>query len=201
MFGDFFISAMFPRFCVHCSEEGKLLCSACCVNWQMQPRSKGYKHLASGSYANAISRSMMRIWKYHFDKTALSFLRAKILDQERLIRSFACMYRIEAIVPVPLHYQRQAERGFNQAAVIAGLISEIAEIPVIHGLKRIYPTSQSARREKGRRGFNENPFRRRCELPSRILLIDDVWTTGETLKHCANAVDSECFFYTVLVNI
>jgi ComF family protein len=95
------------------------------------------------------------------------------------------------IVPVPLHWWRYAQRSYNQAAEIAYGISTQAHIPVLHALKRTRATvrqselSYDARAENVQHAFAVNPKMYAKLRGARILLVDDLMTTGATLKVCA----------------
>lgn len=92
------------------------------------------------------------------------------------------------IVPVPLHWQRQNWRGFNQAELLAKDLAKKIGLEYANALKRIKPTNPQVgkdaykRRENIKGAFALDSI---SQLPnSNILLIDDVWTTGSTLKEC-----------------
>jgi len=92
------------------------------------------------------------------------------------------------IVPVPLHQKRESLRGFNQAGLIGRLLSKKLGLDYYEALKRIRQT----RPQVGMRGFERrkniyNVFvldSRLLTLATNVLLVDDVWTTGSTLKEC-----------------
>ena len=111
--------------------------------------------------------------------------------------------RPDLIVPVPIHPDRLQTRGYNQAELIADALSEILEhtalsegiplrIPVRTGiLRRVRKTEAQKGLHAGERLLNlQNAF----EVPGfleehpRILLIDDIYTTGATLNSCAEAL-------------
>lgn len=98
----------------------------------------------------------------------------------------------DLIVPVPLHAKRRRERGYNQSELLAKALARQVAIPFHAGLIRVRPTlpqvglSHSERTENVRKAF-------RCArtLPvskQRILLIDDVMTTGATVASAARAL-------------
>jgi len=105
-------------------------------------------------------------------------------DDERLSG-----HQFDVIVPVPLHPTRQRERGFNQASLLAELLSPRISIPCKRVLKRIrYTTTQTALDRAERMENLHNAFRLRKKADVRglrVLLIDDVLTTGSTLSECA----------------
>jgi ComF family protein len=109
------------------------------------------------------------------------------LDDERLRgRQF------DVIVPVPLHPARQRERGFNQAALLADLLSVRVAIRRRSLLERIrYTTTQTAFDRAERMENLHNAFRLRKNMDVRglrVLLVDDVLTTGSTLSECARVL-------------
>lgn len=98
-----------------------------------------------------------------------------------------------ALVPVPLHGARLAVRGYNQAALLAGGVSALTGIPVLHGRirrgRRTRPQSKldAAAREANVRGAF---FLRRGDgLEGRTtVIVDDLVTTGATASACAGAL-------------
>jgi ComF family protein len=98
----------------------------------------------------------------------------------------------DAVVPVPLHWRRQWQRGFNQSELLARAIARRSGIPVVRALRRVRPTlTQAGLSNTDRRRNVAAAFRcrgaRRVE-GRRILLIDDVMTTGATAAACALAL-------------
>jgi ComF family protein len=100
--------------------------------------------------------------------------------------------RFDIIVPVPLHPARERERGFNQAALLAELFGLRTSIPVKPMLQRIrYTTTQTAfdRAERMENLHNAFRLRKKGDVRGlRVLLIDDVLTTGSTLSECARVL-------------
>lgn len=96
----------------------------------------------------------------------------------------------DALTPVPLHAARLRERGFNQARALCEALSRRTGLPVLDALERPrYTRSQTklgaSRREKNVRGA----FVPRAPVRGlRLVLVDDVRTTGATAKSCAEAL-------------
>ena len=98
------------------------------------------------------------------------------------------------IVPVPLHAERERERGFNQATLLARALTTLSKLPLDEW--SVARTAHTPRHRAGmdaraRRETVESAFR--VERPrlvegERILLIDDVFTTGATVNACARAL-------------
>lgn len=98
----------------------------------------------------------------------------------------------DLVVPVPLHAKRRRERGYNQSELIAKALAKQAGVPFVQGLVRIRPTlpqvglSHTERIENVRRAFH---LAKGFEISKkRILLIDDVMTTGATAASAAQTL-------------
>ena len=101
----------------------------------------------------------------------------------------------DAIMPVPLHWRRLWARRFNQAAALSSAISEISGVPVLHDiLKRVRATPQQVGLSKPQRADNvQGAFRvpdgdKASIAGRRIVLVDDVLTSGATVDTCARAL-------------
>jgi ComF family protein len=98
----------------------------------------------------------------------------------------------DAIAAVPLHADRQSERGFNQAEALADEVARATGVPTLTAnLRRVRATEQQARLDIRARAANvEGAFAWvGCQPPPpRVLLIDDVLTTGATMGACASAL-------------
>jgi ComF family protein len=101
----------------------------------------------------------------------------------------------EAIIPVPLHWRRLWTRRFNQSAALAGAISSLCGAPVLHGsLKRVRATAQQVglnkteRAENVQGAFQVPPEQKAAIASRRLVLVDDVLTSGATVDACARAL-------------
>jgi len=98
---------------------------------------------------------------------------------------------LDAVVPVPLHPSRQAERGYNQAALLAHAFGESVGLPVVEPwLERIQATrSQVGLSARERHRNVARAFRAASAACGHtVLLVDDVFTTGATLMASARAL-------------
>ena len=100
---------------------------------------------------------------------------------------------IDLIIPVPLHPQKQKERGFNQAETIAHGLSEATSIPVSSGnlVRSIFNPTQTQRTKTQRWENVKGIFdllHPSLYAGKHILLVDDIITTGSTLEACAHAL-------------
>lgn len=97
---------------------------------------------------------------------------------------------IDAVLPVPLHWRRQALRGFNQAAEIARPVCRQAGLPLVNGVSRSRHTPYQSGLSAGRRQRNlQSAFRVTGEIAYRhVLVVDDVITTGATCRQVARVL-------------
>jgi ComF family protein len=99
------------------------------------------------------------------------------------------------LIPVPLHWRRLWARRFNQSAMLAAVVSNQTGVPVVTGaLKRIKPTPQQVGLSRTERAANvQGAFRvpadRKATVAGRrLVLLDDVLTSGATVDGCARAL-------------
>jgi ComF family protein len=114
--------------------------------------------------------------------------------------------RFDFIVPMPLHWTRAWRRGFNQAALLAAEVSRGTGIPVLRQVRRAHRTApQAGLTRAGRRSNVRGAFTpARNALPlegKRILLIDDVMTTGATAAACARAIKKTGASFVALLTV
>ena len=97
---------------------------------------------------------------------------------------------IDALLPVPLHWRRQAFRGFNQARELCLPLARRLGLDIVSGVSRARATAfQSALNAAERRNNLKHAFKARKPLKYRhVLLVDDVVTTGETTRQLAKTL-------------
>jgi ComF family protein len=187
---------LFPKFCVSCAAEEKWLCANClpknivpqqelCADRACMDSLDGL--IALDSYGTSSMSDLIRLLKYRYITDVVSDLREIIAAVD-----FTTDWQNFAIIPVPLHPRRERERGFNQAEYIADLFAERLGLEVYKILRRSEYTQQQAilsgeeRRKNVTKAFIFDS--QSGVVPSKVLLVDDVCTTGSTLRECAKAL-------------
>lgn len=117
------------------------------------------------------------------------------MAQEMLRAGAEVLSETDVLIPVPLHWSRLIKRQYNQAAILAKRIGELAEIEVLpFALKRKRYTRQQVGLTRAQRARNvENAFVLSSEAAEflkgkRVVLVDDVLTTGATLNELARVL-------------
>jgi len=190
----------FSFLCFSCSQKIQINNTAFCpVCFRRLPENKKTCHrespfilAAAGFYGDEILDRLIALLKYQKIKQAAVPL-GEILSKY-LIRNLKLEIRNFLIVPVPLHWRKEKQRGFNQTRLIADCLSKNTGLPVVkNALERIKNTaSQVKLKDKEKREFNvQNCFvAEKSELLSgkNIVLLDDVFTTGATMKEAASVI-------------
>lgn len=163
-------------------EKGAILCEHC-----HKSKPDFDKARCLFVYNETIKKSILML--KHYDQTQYAkpfgLLLCQYIEKEKL--------DFDVIVPIPLHWMRLLKRQFNQSALIAKHISNITKKPVDFGcLKRIRNTPSQDKKSRIQRIVNmENSFKvfdGESIQNKKILLIDDVMTTGSTLDQAARAL-------------
>ncbi|MBV9595357.1 MAG: ComF family protein [Chloroflexi bacterium] len=200
--------ALFPSRCIGCQRRGTALCAGCRTALPYLPRGlcprcatrrgaaacRGCGHLSSalsaihaafayeGAARNAVVTLKFRSGRY------LVPLMGELLRESLAVRPLVA----DLVVPVPLSGARLRSRGFNQAALLAGCVA-----PAVRGvlaedvLSRADRPAQRTLTAAQRRSNLEGAFAcaRGLELAGkRVLLVDDVVTTGATVSTCADTL-------------
>ncbi len=179
-----------PPFCAKCSQpfHGAITGSFTCAN--CEDRALHFDAAVSVYRSRGVVRKVMHDFKYgrqvHLRHLLGRWL-ADALDDPRLAGR-----RFDVIVPVPLHPARKRERGFNQAELLAGALRQITGRPMRDVLQRTRYTTTQTQFDRSERMENlKGAFRLRRGAnvqDLRMLLVDDVLTTGSTLSECASVL-------------
>lgn len=111
-----------------------------------------------------------------------------------LMARYLPAHQADGLVPIPLYWKRYAMRGFNQASVIAYVLSKAWKLPVVPLLTRVKQTTFQAglsideRHKNSLDAFMSNQTRAHWH-GKRLILVDDLVTTGATLQAAASALE------------
>jgi ComF family protein len=191
---QWFLSALFPSFCLVCGREGSLLCETHRHTLPPAPANKAvFSSLddiyAGTAYTHPHAETIIQQYKYSGDQD-IAHLIAQILC-ERIPESFKKPQHLW--VPIPLHWTRRFQRGFNQSERLIQELKNLITIETAPNLKRIRKTKQQAKLAKKERIQNlHNCFVWTGESlkGKNIILVDDVVATGTTLDEAAKALKS-----------
>lgn len=168
------------------------------IFWGRGPVRAGYSLLKfeKGSAYQALIHDL----KYRGNIRAGMYL-GRLLGQELL---HSPLMECDLLIPVPLHRRRFRERGYNQSEIIARGISEVTGIPLASNLIRRakYQHSQTSLNRQERFVNMSSAFSPRTRVKinpgKKILIIDDIITTGATLEACSQVLSDH---YKCQINI
>jgi len=208
---NYLLDLVFPVQCLGCGQGDLYLCARClesillidyfvcpvcrrpsangqtCLNCQSKTRLDGLIYALN--YEQPLVRQAIHAIKYSFIQDLMptvAELLIKVLDQSRFHQDF----RADVVVPIPLHRQKLAQRGFNQAKLLAEILAQKYSWKIDN---KILQRTKSTRSQTGlprlRRLTNvKDIFSVKAPESIKnknIILVDDVCTTGATLEEAA----------------
>ena len=157
-------------------------CCAACGEALFEPTVSGTT-LALGAYEGGLERAV-RALKFHHTTRLAKLFGARLAEAVTLEG-----WRVHVVCAVPLHASRRLERGYNQAELVAKETARCLGRPYKPLLKRVRATGQQARLAAGERGENvSDAFSASPCRGARVLLVDDVVTSGATTTECSLAL-------------
>ena len=188
----FIAKILFPSFCYSCKallHERQALCDVCALTIKPLVSTEievtgTYKMrvFCVGAYQEPLKKFVLA--KSYSDHLACFYMAQLIYE-----RSLFSRLNVDYIVPIPLHWKRYAKRGYNQSEEIAKYLSRWSGIPIKHIVMRNKATKFQSRCDKDERienvkgafAYALNETERLSLRGKKLLLIDDVMTTGATL--------------------
>ncbi len=210
---------LFPKTCLGCKKEGRYFCEKCikdikpvfqiCPSCE-RPSPFGLIHplcktrfLLDGVTSFFVYDGIIKEAIHKLKYRLITDLKTELLqimfnewkhknDQMILLNRFIEQEK-PAIIPIPLFWQKEHYRGFNQSSIIGEAIAKRFNLPFNDKilLRQKNTTSQTKLREEDRKENVKNIFKVSLDIQNsidNILLIDDVWTTGATLKEAAKTL-------------
>jgi len=205
------LDTLFPKLCVSCRTEGQHLCEDCFSLLSLAnttsplPRSSPLAGLFSAtSYQDRLVQKIIHNFKYppflkglSLPLASLIIAHLALLDKPHSFNNPRVQNQPQhnqyVLIPMPLHKKRLRWRGFNQAEEIAKQLSNILMMPLCSDIlvKTKHTTPQIELSEEERK-INivgvfavQNP---EFVTNKKILLVDDVYTTGSTMEEAANVL-------------
>ncbi len=198
-----------PPYCSVCGEsfDGPMTREFRCSN--CDGRRMAFDFAISAFKARGVLRELIHQFKYSRDLSLRGVLADTLkpaLNDPRLIGEDLSQW---LLVPVPLHFLREMRREFNQSWELCRMLAEETGIPAVQALRRTRLTSTQAKLQRRQRLENLRgvfalrlalPWRPRPDLLGRkILLVDDVLTTGATAHECAKVLKRQAGAEKVVV--
>jgi ComF family protein len=188
---DGVLSVLLAPECASCARvlDAPLAGSVCTTCWNgVQPCNDSLERWRAAGHYDGSLREIIHAFKYGGRRSLATPLAALMRE-----RGADLIAATDVVVPVPLHAWRRLQRGFNQADDLAQHLGK----PVLHALWRTRATlpqtglGHAARRRNVRAAFRMSPLLRAARIEGlRILLVDDVRTTGATIEACTRVLES-----------
>ncbi len=180
-----FFARLFPALCLGCGLAGTPLCAPC-AGRTARPQTLeigGLRVRAAGRYAGTFRRAVLT---YKRGRRDVGDVLAGLLVAAARDAALADA----VLVPVPTLAARRRVRGFDQSVRLARACADALDLPVLLALSQ---TARDAQRGRDRRARLHARGRFACVAPhvvagSRVVLVDDVVTTGATLRDCAQTL-------------
>jgi ComF family protein len=173
-------------------EPSGVACRHCEAQQQADPRGWGFATArAAGIYEGPLRYAIHRLKYAHIEALGQSL--GALLANRLVVDGLLAGPPPQAVVPIPIHAARRRKRGFNQAALLAAPVAEMLGVPLLESAaRRTRATApQVGLAPEVRRTNLADAF----VVPDpalvagkRVLLIDDVFTTGATGSACAHAL-------------
>lgn len=202
--GELFDQGHTLLFCERCREQlidGRPACPQCgagiaaaSADLEKCPHCRGTKFrfrsaVALGNYAGPLHNSIVRAKTHQHAAVAIQLTKLLMQVHEPMLAAF----QFDGVVPVPAHWMRRLHYRHNSADVIAATIADTLQLPLVLGVlvrrrntvpqRELTPTQ---RHENVRGAFSVRSHR---DLPgARLLLVDDVLTTGATCNEATKAL-------------
>ena len=180
------LDVIFPVDCPACAAPARGgLCAACSAEVPtllrpIEPPPGVATAWALGDYDGPLG-AWIRQGKYRSDPSAFAAMGARLAAA-----SAGRLPRVDAVVAVPVPWRRRLSRGFDQAELLAHAVSDALQAPLLPLLHRVEGTEQATRSMRQRAAGARAAFAH-CgpSAPDRVLLVDDVITSGATARACA----------------
>jgi ComF family protein len=187
------LDLLYPPRCLTCDALAAPFCAACAARIE---RVSGDGHAPAGVteirslgyHRGPLRKAVLRL-KFQ-RKVALADALAPLLAAE--LREVLAEWEPHGLVAVPLHWSRRLERGFNQSELLAAAVGRLVDLPALPVLVRTRRTPPQVGRSREARATNlrgafalAHPGAVRGQ---RLILLDDVRTTGATLAECARTL-------------
>lgn len=193
------VDIVFPKTCVNCGKTGKYLCNLCTNKTE----------IIGADYKNKKIEGRIGLFKYNGAiKDIIKLIKfdlvsdAKIEIAELIVKQLKTNYpnileywilKKFIIIPVPLHCKRKNWRGFNQAEIIANEVGKFLNLKIDNNtILRFKNTKKQVTSNKMERIINiKNAFKIVGKIPKNIIIFDDVWTTGNTIKNIIKIIPKD----------
>ena len=189
---------IFPNVCGICGKlDEKSLCKKCEMKLQKLKNinfqdfmDQNYNELISIFSYEGIIRSNILNYKFK-DKAYMGKTFAKFITNEKNV--FEKIKTYDTIIPVPISKERMKQRGYNQSLILAKELNKYLNLELVNNslikTKNVVEQSSLNKEERQKNIINAYELKNRQILENKkVLIIDDIYTTGSTVNECARMI-------------
>lgn len=177
-----------------------------CADCRKRPKN-WVRNIGLCTYEEPVKSSLLSI-KYHNKREYIQYY---LYETERRKGKWLKQIHPDLVIPVPMYWRKQRKRGFNQAEVLAKGIAKMIGCPSSHKIIcRVHDTKPLKTMDPGQRKKNlshafigDSEAYRKAGSPKRVLIVDDIYTTGATMQGVSGALSNlgvkEIYGYCIAV--
>lgn len=211
------LSLIYPRCCPVCHKivtpKGEMICKSCRKRLRpiQEPRckkcgkplakeeqeycydcAKGKHCYEEGIALYVYDDVMQKSIAYFKFRNRREYAKAYAEEVERYLGWKLLCWEADCLIPVPIHKQKLIQRGFNQAEVLAKAISRLIGIVVdaelLARVQKTLPQKELNDEERRKNLINAFQIQKKGVKYKRVILVDDIYTTGSTIDACARVL-------------
>ena len=185
------LDILFPKKCLYCGRYGNYICKECYNKLNNKSifrkiNNDYFDYVIFCSYYEGFIKKQIHNFKFHEKSFLYSYFLEFYLKNDKILYF---LKKFDLITYVPMNYNKEIKRGYNQSKLLANELGKKLNIKVINLLEKSLEIKvQSTLSEKERENNVKNAFKfveyNNIENKN-IILVDDIFTTGSTVRSCS----------------
>mgnify|MGYP003394957399 CR=1 FL=1 len=189
MLRDWLLNIFFPKICLGCHLKGISLCDKCLNNCRKSLGTPFIYIKSIYNFQDPLIKKSIHAIKYYHRKDLLIPLTKELIEELKDYKDFI-------FIPIPMSRLKKYIRGYNQAEEIAKILSEKLSIPILNNTlvrnkntkRQVQMKTRNERLKNPKNSFSIKSGDAREIKDKKIILVDDVITTGATINEVRNVL-------------
>ena len=191
------LDIIFPSKCFYCQKVGKVICDNCFQKLNdkylfQKINHDWFDYVFCGSFYRDVLRTRIHSFKFHEQAYLYQYFIVLSLREKKIIEF---LKEYDYITYVPMHYQKEQKRGYNQSKLLALELGKRLNLKVVSVLEKRKPNrvqSSLSERERIKNVRNIFSFQNTIDVKNKsIILVDDILTTGATVRACSKVLKEQ----------